>query len=233
MARDEWDALAYLPRKTPIEFRRGAIIYSAGQPANEMHLVVQGAVKVSLRDEHDGRQTLIDIYRTDEFFGEGGLLGMDCRSDSATAMERSLIMTWNSEEIERQIEAEPRLGLALTQMIVARSRDMNARIEALALDKTPERVARGLLRFAERMGEPNGDGSIRIPPLTHQTIAEFVCTSRELVTFNMNRLRQQGYLRYSRKSIEIYAEAVRERLGTRLDSSLRAGNAPGSTASMG
>jgi CRP/FNR family transcriptional regulator, cyclic AMP receptor protein len=51
-----------------------------------------------------------------------------------------------------------------------------------------------------------------VASLTHQIIAEFVGTSREVVTFQMNRLRRLGVIRYSRKYIDVHAEAMRETL---------------------
>jgi hypothetical protein len=53
---------------------------------------------------------------------------------------------------------------------------------------------------------------MKIPPLTHHVISEYVGTSREIVTFQMNQLRQKGYLRYSRKGIQVYSDALREHL---------------------
>jgi Mn-dependent DtxR family transcriptional regulator len=53
---------------------------------------------------------------------------------------------------------------------------------------------------------------LRVASLTHNTIAEFVGTSREIVTFQMNRLRRLGLVRYSRKHIDVYALAMRENL---------------------
>lgn len=53
---------------------------------------------------------------------------------------------------------------------------------------------------------------MHVPPLTHQLIAEYVGTSREIVTFQMNHLRQLGYIRYSRKGIEVYLQALKEHL---------------------
>ena len=79
-------------------------------------------------------------------------------------------------------------------------------------EKCRERIVRGLLRFAHRLGEPAEDGSIRIPPLSQQTISEYVGTSREIVTLHMNQLRQQGLMRYSRKGINIYTDALSRQL---------------------
>jgi CRP-like cAMP-binding protein len=99
---------------------------------------------------------------------------------------------------------------------VRRGLDYQDRLQSFALDKTPERVVHSLLRFAVRLGTRTEDGSIKIPPLTHQVISEYVGTSREIVTFQMNRLRQKGYLRYSRKGIYVFAEALREHLQSRI-----------------
>src|SRR5262249_14709120 len=88
--------------------------------------------------------------------------------------------------------------------------DYEERLQSFALDKTPERVMRALLRFANRLGTRTEDGSAKIPPLTHQVISEYVGTSREIVTFQMNHLRQKGFLRYSRKGIQVYVDAWRD-----------------------
>jgi CRP-like cAMP-binding protein len=86
------------------------------------------------------------------------------------------------------------------------------RIESMAVHKTPERVMLALLRLATDLGAPMPDGSLRVASLTHHTIAEFVGTSREIVTFELNRLRRLGLVRYSRKHIDVYAQALRENL---------------------
>ena len=82
----------------------------------------------------------------------------------------------------------------------------------MAVHKTPERVMLAILQLAADLGSPMPDGSLRVASLTHHTIAEFVGTSREIVTFQMNRLRRMGLVRYSRKHIDVYAQALRENL---------------------
>jgi len=97
-------------------------------------------------------------------------------------------------------------------MLVKRGLDFEERLQSFALDKTPERVVRALLRFGDRLGTRTEDGSVKIPPLTHQVISEYVGTSREIVTFQMNFLRQKGFLRYSRRGIQVYMEPLRQHL---------------------
>jgi hypothetical protein len=62
------------------------------------------------------------------------------------------------------------------------------------------------------MGTAEEDGAIRMIPLTHEFLAAWIGTSREAVTTHMNRLRRQGYVRYSRKAMILYTSSLRESL---------------------
>jgi CRP/FNR family transcriptional regulator, cyclic AMP receptor protein len=212
-AREMEDALMYLPRKSVTSYRKGQVILDEHQPSEGLNLVVQGRVKVSI-PIHDGSETVVDIFSTDDFFGESALLRNAQHSERAVALDSVSLMSWSIKEIEEHAEKQPKLGIALLQMLVKRGLDYQARLQSFALDKTPERVIRSLLRFADRLGSRTEDGSISIPPLTHQVISEYVGTSREIITFQMNQLRQKGYLRYSRKGMQVYAEALGEYLRT-------------------
>jgi len=76
------------------------------------------------------------------------------------------------------------------------------RIESMAVYQVPERVLLALLGFAADIGVSRADGAMRIAPHTHEMIAEYVGSSREIATHEMNRLRTLGLVNYSRKSIE-------------------------------
>lgn len=211
LGRDVEDALMYLPRKGVTDYGRGETIFDENNPSKALHLVVQGRVKLTIPVD-DGNQTVVDIFNTDDFFGESALLGDHRIPECAVALDNVTLMSWTRAEIEEQVERQPRLGIALVQMLVKRGLDYEERLQSFALDKTPERIVRALLRFADHLGAPAEDGSLRIPPLTHQAISEYVGTSREIVTFQMNYLRQSGFLRYSRRGIQVYADALREHL---------------------
>src|ERR1700730_11779462 len=175
------DALVYLPRKGVVEYRRGQVIYDEQHPSSGLYLVAQGRVKVSITIE-DGSQTVTGIFCGDDFFGACALLGPTEHQERATALETTTLMSWTPEEIEEQIQRQPKLGMALIQLMVERCLDYEERLQSLALDKTPERVGLTLVRFAQRLGTKGPDGASRIPPFTHQLLSEYVGTSREIVT---------------------------------------------------
>jgi len=137
---------------------------------------------------------------------------MSRNGESATALDNVMLMGWDRVEIEHRIEREPRLGIALLQYTVHRCLELQDRIEAMAVHKTPERVMLGLVQLATDLGNESEDGSIRVAHLTHDTIAEFVGTSREIVSSQMNRLRRLGLIRYSRKYLDVYPQAMLDEL---------------------
>jgi CRP-like cAMP-binding protein len=93
---------------------------------------------------------------------------------------------------------------------VQRAIDFGHRIESFSVDNIARRLARALIRFSERLGTPEADGSIRMAPFTHELLAQYVGTSREIVTHYMNQFRRQGCLKYSRKGISLQRDAFKD-----------------------
>ncbi len=203
------DPLAHLPCSSILEYKKGQLIYSQDQPSTSLYLVIDGKVKVC-RMADDGRQVVVDIYQTDEFFGESAFLGTPTRDEQALSMENTKVMTWIASEIEEIVMKRPRLAVALLQILVQRSLDFGHRIESFSVDNIARRLARTLIRFSERLGESSEDGAIQMMPFTHELLSQYVGTSREIVTHYMNQFRRQGYLRYSRKGILLYRDAMKD-----------------------
>lgn len=196
------DALAYLRCSNISVFKKGRTVYGAEQPSACLYLVIDGRVKVS-RVAENGQEVVMDIYLPDEFFGEAAFVD-GRRLERAVALEDTQVMTWTAAEIEQTIMQKPKLGLALVQMIVNRSLDFRHRVESLSTDNVASRVARSLIRFSERLGQVQEDGSVLMAPLTHGLLAQYVGTSREIVTLYMTQFRRKGFLQYSRKGIQLY-----------------------------
>ena len=203
------DPLAHLPCSSIAEYRKGQMIYNQDQPSTSLYLVIDGKVKVS-RLADDGHQVVVDIYQPDEFFGESAFLNLAHRAEQATALENARLMAWSTSEIEEIVMRRPRLAIALMQILAQRTVDFTQRIESFSVDNIARRLARSLIRFSERLGSAEEDGSVVMAPFTHELLSQYVGTSREIVTHYMNQFRRQGYIRYSRKGIVVYREAFRE-----------------------
>ena len=203
------DPLAHLPCSTIVEYRKGQTIYNQDQPSTSLFLVIEGKVKV-VRLADDGHQVVVDIYQSDEFFGESAFLSLAQRCEQATALEDAKLMAWATQEIEEIVMKRPRLAVALLQIQVQRTVDLTRRIESFASDNIARRLARALIRFAERLGTVEADGSVHMNAFTHELLSQYVGTSREIVTHYMNQFRRMGYLQYSRQGIVMYRDAFQQ-----------------------
>jgi CRP/FNR family transcriptional regulator, cyclic AMP receptor protein len=202
------DALAYLPCSTVQEFGKGLQIYGPGDPPAGIYLVIEGRVKMS-RINDAGIPVVIDILQIDDFFGESALLNYTADSEQALALENTKVMCWSIADIERLVAKEPRLAIALMQVVVRRSVDFTRRLESFSVEGTAQRLARTLIQFAERVGGGGASGTVTIPPLTHELLAQYVGTSREIISHHMSDFRNKGHIRYSRRGITVHRDSIR------------------------
>jgi CRP/FNR family transcriptional regulator, cyclic AMP receptor protein len=201
------DLVDQFPGSTTLEYRKGRSIYGPDEPSVNIYMVAAGKVKLSLIAE-SGREILLEIIRSHELFGESALLKGAGRSEQATALETSELVMWPVSAVEDLVTKQPMLAVVLLRIFAHRAADFAHRLESFSFDNIEQRLARSLIRFSERLGTLEKDGSARMMPLTHELLSRHVGTSRELVTLYMNQFKKQGYLRYSRQGIVLYPEAL-------------------------
>jgi CRP-like cAMP-binding protein len=201
------DPLTLLPR-TPIrEYGRNEVIHGPNDRAEVLYLVIQGRVKISHLVEPD-KEVILDFCHKDEFFGETGFLSGAGYGTQATALDPTSVMSWSIAELRRLVARTPALGPALVQVAVEKLEQARRRIESFCLDPIQRRLAKTLLDLARRGGQPSADQTIHVPPTTHEQLARYVGTSREIVTQHLNQFRRQSLLRYSRQGIDVDAAAL-------------------------
>src|SRR5215467_4789311 len=152
-----------------VEYRKGQVIYNQDAPSTNIYVILKGRVKVS-RLAEGGRQVIVNIYQTKEFFGESALVHLPQRAEVATALENTKLMTWTASEVEELAMRQPRLGIAFLQMLAQRTTEFARRIESLSTDNVVQCLARCLIRLSERMGTPQKDWSVKMVPF-HSRIA--------------------------------------------------------------
>lgn len=204
------DPLLYLPCCLKIlEFSKGQPIYAPEDAVSGIYLILFGSVKLT-RMLGNGKQVLIDIYRTEEFFGEAALLNRPRRSEMVTAMEDTRLMVWSRQDFEELVEKRPNLALAMLRVFIQRMNNFELRMQSLAQESVLERLARALIRFSTRLGRLDSAGTMHMPALPQVLLAQYVGTSREIVTYYMTEFRRKGFLTYSRREIALFGNGLRE-----------------------
>jgi len=206
---EEDDPLIYLPCSTIVEHPRAGVIYGADQPCTNLYVVIAGVIQVS-RQAVNGPPVIIDVYRNDDFFGEGSLIHLPDRGEQAQAMEKTTLMSWKAADIHVLMEQRPNLAMALVKIMAQRELDFGERMQSMSRNSIASRLGRSLLRFSDRLGTPTGDGFVSMRAFTHEFLAHYVGTSRELVNVCMSQFRRQDLLRYSRREIAIRHDPLLE-----------------------
>lgn len=170
-------------------YEKGAVIFREGDPAERIHFLLLGRVKI-VKTGPD-RDLILEILGPGEPVGAVAVFERRAFPASAVALEPSGILSIPEREffqlIERQPEITRRLFAGLTLRLMAVNRrmaDMTGSVEY--------RVARLFLTLAERLGHKR-DGEIFLPlPLSRQDIADLVGTTIETAIRIMSRWQKEG-----------------------------------------
>jgi CRP/FNR family cyclic AMP-dependent transcriptional regulator len=175
-----------------VEFRRGEAIFSQGDRCDNVMYIQAGGVKLSVLSK-TGREAVVAMLGPGEFFGEGCLAGQPIRMGSATATTSSTILLVEKEEMVSLLHEQH----ALSDRFIAHMLARNIRIEEDLIDQlfnsSEKRLARTLLLLA-RYGKQDKPGTV--PPISQETLAEMVGTTRSRVNFFMKKFQRLGFIDY-------------------------------------
>ena len=177
-------------------YRKDQIVFSQGDPADAVFYIQKGKVKVTVVSEQ-GKEAVVAILGTNEFFGEGCLAGQAQRIATVATMTESVIVRLEKAAIVRVIHQEP----AFSEMFIAHLLGRTIRVEADLVDQlfnsSEKRLARLLLLLANfgKEGKPEPI----IAKISQETLAEMIGTTRSRVSFFMNKFRKLGFIRLQRR----------------------------------
>jgi CRP-like cAMP-binding protein len=151
-------------------------------------------VKLTVISEQ-GKEAVVAILGTDDFFGEGCLARQNQRVATVRSMTDSVITRLEKSAIVRLIHKEPKFS----EMFIAHLLGRGIRVEADLVDQlfnsSEKRLARMLLLLAN-FGKDTKPEPI-IAKISQETLAEMIGTTRSRVSFFMNRFRALGFIEYN------------------------------------
>jgi CRP-like cAMP-binding protein len=186
------------------KYRKDQIVFSQGDPADAVFYIQKGKAKVTVVSEQ-GKEAVVAVLGTDEFFGEGCLAGQLQRIANVSTMADSVIMRLEKAAVVRVIHQEP----AFSEMFIAHLLGRTIRVEADLVDQlfnsSEKRLARMLLLLANFGKE--GTPEPMIAKISQETLAEMIGTTRARVNFFMNKFRRLGFIDYN-GSIEVHSSLL-------------------------
>jgi CRP-like cAMP-binding protein len=177
-----------------VEYRRGATVFSQGDPATTVLYIRRGAVRLSVLSDK-GKEAIVGMLGEGDFFGEGSLAGQPLRMGTATAVVPSSVLMIGRRKMAQLLHEEP----ALSDRFLIHMLSRNIRIEEDLVDQlfnsSEKRLARTLLLLA-RYGKQDKPQRV-LPKLSQEVLAEMIGTTRSRVNFFMNKFRKLGFIEYN------------------------------------
>jgi CRP/FNR family transcriptional regulator, cyclic AMP receptor protein len=185
-------------------YRKDQTVYRQGDPADAVFYIQSGKVKKTVVSEQ-GKEAVVAILDTGDFFGEGCLTGELLRLATVATLTNCVIARISKADITRVIHEEPAFAELFISHLLAR----NSRVEEDLVDQlfnsSEKRLARTLLLLAN-FGKEGRPEPI-IAKVSQETLAEMIGTTRSRVSFFMNKFRKLGLIDYN-GSIEVHSSLL-------------------------
>src|SRR4051812_17834801 len=139
--------------------KRGATIFSKGDPGNSLFAVISGTVKISISSP-DGRNAILNLIGPGELFGEIAVLDGQARTADATANTNCEIFIIDRREFLPFVRNQPTLSMRFIELLCARLRWTSEQVEQIILQNLPGRLASALIGLAEKRKSDSKHGMI-------------------------------------------------------------------------
>lgn len=186
------------------EYRKDEIVFSQGDPADAVFYVQSGKVKLTVVSEQ-GKEAVVALLGTNDFFGEGCLAGQARRIATVATMTDSVIARVEKAAIVRVIRQEPAFSGMFIAHLLARAVRVEADLVDQLFNSSEKRLARLLLLLAN-FGKDEKPEPI-LAKISQETLAEMIGTTRSRVSTFMNKFRKLGFIDYN-GDIEVHSSLL-------------------------
>jgi CRP/FNR family cyclic AMP-dependent transcriptional regulator len=190
--------------RTLADYKKNQKVFLQGDPADAIFYIQSGKVKLTVVSKQ-GKEAVVAILGSDDFFGEGCLAGQPLRMARAAAMSECSIMRLDKSDVVQLLHDEPAFSELFLRYLLSR----NIRIEEDLVDHLFNSSEKRLARVLLMMANFGKEGKVEpvIPKISQETLAEIVGTTRSRVSFFMNRFRKLGFIEYNGR-LEVHSSLL-------------------------
>ena len=176
-------------------FERDEVIYHRGDPARDLHIVVEGAVKL-IRDDVEGREVLLWVLERGGVLGQSAIFGHS-RPTTAIATTDAVTIQLLGETCARMLERNPRILYRAFELFEARVEKLTQALEDVMLLDVPSRIAKYLLDSGNGQADPHA------LTLTQDELAAAVGSTRVTVNKVLADFEHRGLIRVARRHVDV------------------------------
>ena len=194
-----FDSTAFLAQagagRRIVQLKTKEPFFTQGSTADCVYYLQSGRAKLTVVSQA-GKEATITLLSAGDFVGEDSLTGpVGRRLYTATAITLCSALKIEREAMLRVLHEQHAFSDLFLKFVLARSMRIQADLVDQLFNSSEKRLARTLLLMADfgQAGEPEP----LIPPITQETLAAMIGTTRSRVSFFMNRFRKLGFIDYN------------------------------------
>jgi CRP-like cAMP-binding protein len=178
-----------------VDLKGKETFFSQGDATDSVFYLQKGRARLTVVSQN-GKEATITLLSAGDFVGEECIAAVPgLRLATATAVNNCSALKIGRDEMIRVMHEEPAFADLFMKFLLARSMRTQADLVDQLFNSSEKRLARSLLLMAE-FGKPGGPETF-IPPITQETLADMIGTTRSRVSFFMNRFRKLGFISYN------------------------------------
>lgn len=178
-----------------VHLKSREIFFSQGNEADSIFFLQKGRARLTVVSRA-GKEATITLLAVGDFIGEESIAAvLGLRLATATAITACTALKIERKAMILAINQEHEVASAFMAFLLARSMRVQADLIDQLFNNSEKRLARILLLMAE-FGQPGRQETL-IAPITQETLAEMIGTTRSRVSFFMNRFRKLGFIEYN------------------------------------
>jgi len=179
-------------------YKSGEIIYDEGNHANNIYLVKSGVIKSHKIDEF-GKELITKIYKSDEFFGYTSFTENIPYLESATAMEKSEIISISKDDLKKILMKNHKITLEFIHLLTDNLIEFKEQLLQMAYGSVKKKTANTILQFTEKI--PNKSvGTIKI---SRSDLASVAGIATESLIRTLSNLKKEGLIDIEGRNITV------------------------------
>jgi len=174
-------------------FRAGTELFRQGEPGSIFYVVLNGSVKIYSQND-EGKEKILSVMRSGDFFGEFSVIDGGSRSANARALEDSEFLTFTREQFNELLEQYHSMMLNLIRMLAVRLRQANEQVMDIVFLDAKTQILKTLINLANQHGERSGSLIKLNVRFSMVEIAEMSGISLDLTSSVIRELEYKGVL---------------------------------------
>jgi CRP-like cAMP-binding protein/CheY-like chemotaxis protein len=170
------------------QFKKNQVIYYEGDKGSGLYLVIKGRIK-TLKMAEDGRELMTGIYTADEYLGIHSLLSNETYSETATALEDSLLCLIPKDQLDELLNLYPEIGREFIRLLANNIRDKEEQLLQLAYHSVRKRMAEAMLRLHKQYTDATESFKI-----SREDLAAMAGMATETVSRTLSDFKDEGLI---------------------------------------